>query len=77
MQRLTIEPGIAEKLKELREPAVICDESGKAIGYYAPTFGTSRPANDSPNSTEELLRRAAEGGGRSLNEIMADLEASA
>lgn len=75
MQRLTIDPEIAERLKELREPAIICDESGNAIGYYAPTASSPRAANESPNSTEELLRRAAEGGGRPLNEIMADLEA--
>lgn len=74
MQRLIIEPETSVKLRDLRESAVLCDETGRALGYYAPTAATQSGGLQSPHSNEELLRRAHEGGGRTLAEILADLE---
>jgi hypothetical protein len=77
MQHIIVEPGVSVKLRDLREPAVICDETGRAMGYYSPTGVPQSGGLQSPHSTAELLRRAREGGGRTLDEIIADLEGAA
>lgn len=74
MQRLIVEAGTSIKLRDLRESAVLCDETGRALGYYAPAGANQSGGFESPHSTEELLQRAREGGGRVLAEILADLE---
>ena len=74
MQRVTVEPGTSIKLRDLRESAVLCDDTGRALGYYAPAGASQSGGRQSPHSTEELFRRAQEGGGRPLAEILADLE---
>ena len=74
MQRVIVEPGTSIKLRDLRESAVLCDDTGRALGYYAPTGASQSGGLQSPHSTAELLQRAQEGGGRSLAEILADLE---
>jgi hypothetical protein len=73
MKRITLSPDLLSQLRELQEGAFVCDESGQTIGYFA--FKSS-PAGglECPHSTEELLKRAAEGGGRTLDEILESLE---
>jgi hypothetical protein len=52
------------------------DEAGKVIGWFTPSANTSAlPAHLLPQiSQEEIERRSREKGGRTLAEIMADLE---
>ena len=74
MKRITLSPELLSKLRELQEGAFVCDESGQTIGYFAFKSAASAGGDQGPLSTEELLKRAAEGGGRSLNEILASLD---
>jgi len=53
----------------------ICDESGNVLGYFSPKGDRSLYEGiEVPISEEELDRREKEGGGRTLAEILADLE---
>lgn len=74
MKRITLSPELLSKLRELQEGAFVCDEAGQTIGYFAFKGAASADGLDSRLSTEELLKRAAEGGGRTLNEILSSLE---
>lgn len=65
----------AATVAELSEDEIIefCDESGRVLGRFRPAVYYD-PAAQPQISDEEMSRRAAEGGGRSLAEIMADWE---
>jgi hypothetical protein len=74
MNRIVVDQSICDTLSELCVPAELCDKSGRVIGYFHPAGDDDYEGYESPLSDEELDRRAREGGGRSLEEIMADLE---
>ena len=60
---------------ELRQAVEVCDESGQVLGLFYPTINGARDEDpEPPISEEELARRSKERRGRSLAEIMADLE---
>lgn len=74
MKKIIVDQAICDQLSDVCDPAELCDESGRVIGYFHPAVDDDYEGYESPNSVEELERRAKEGGGRSLDEIMADLE---
>lgn len=75
MQKLIVDPIFKAKLTAASDGAVLCDETGTAIGYFAPVADKSLYEGvDSPISEEELRQRKQEGGGRTLREILSDLE---
>ena len=75
MNRIVIDQASVEKLGALEQLAELCDESGHVLGYFTPTQDRSLYEGvESPISGEELTRRIKDGGGRTLPEIMADLE---
>jgi hypothetical protein len=89
MTKITVNAEMMAKLHHLTEPTELCDESGKILGHFYPAVpgnGTERQPR-SPFSKEELERRrqlriseeeidrrVRQGGGRTLAEILADLE---
>ena len=78
MTRIVLDPQMRAKLNGLREPVEFCDEEGHVLGHYSPV--ADRALYDSvkvPFTDEELDRFEQEPGGRSLAEILADLEKKA
>ena len=75
MSTITIDPSLSEKLRILVQPVVLCDESGRVLGRYIPD---ARPETSQPQiGDEEMARRKQEGGGRTLDAILRDLEGRA
>jgi len=71
MPKLTI-ASLPEKLLTLTHAVDLCDAQGHVVGRYTPT---GRFAGMEPKvSDDELDRRERQGGGRTLAEIVADLE---
>jgi hypothetical protein len=70
-------PRLAET--ELSQHLVLCDKTGRVLGHYLPTALYNRLVCQSESArvgTEELQRRLAEPGRRSLVEIWDRLEKS-
>ncbi len=74
MNQVIIDQSTSEKLALAGEPVELRDTTGRLLGYFHPPDDDLYGGYESPTSAEELERRAHEGGGRSLKEIMADLE---
>jgi hypothetical protein len=75
VERVILDAGLRAKLGDLTNPFPIYDESGRIVVYVTPAEDRSLYEGvDLGASTEELMRREQEGGGRSLREIMVDLE---
>jgi hypothetical protein len=64
-----------EKLRHVNERMEIRDQKGELIGYFSPRIDRSLyDSVDIPVDDDELRRRAQKGGGRTLTEILAELE---
>ncbi len=74
MNKIILDGDALEKFGGLKDGGEVCDSTGRTIGFFTPVGCSDESRPDSPRSTEELLRRADEGGGRTLPEIFADLE---
>lgn len=75
MNRIVVDRSFVNQLGVQAEIAALYDPAGHILGYFTPAAGTSEYEGvDSPASDEEIERRSREGGGRTLTEIMADLE---
>jgi len=75
MTRVTIDPITRAKLSNLDSYLELCDETGNVIGYFTPLEDRALYKGvDSPESDEELDRRSREESGRSLDDILRDLE---
>jgi hypothetical protein len=76
MNLFVVDHAHAAKLDSIgQQCAEIRDESGRLLGYFTPAVDHSiYEGVESPISAEEMTRRIQQGGGRSLKEIMADLE---
>ena len=76
MGKVVLDSTMRSKLADLRYEIELCDESGTTVGYFVPPEW-HRELYAWANtlvSDEELERAAQEPGGRTLAEIMADLE---
>ena len=74
MSRVVLESALLSKLANLVQPVELCDESGRVVGQFTPAF-VPVPSDLEPQvSNEELQRRLAGGGGRTLEQILSDLE---
>jgi hypothetical protein len=73
---ITLSAEAASKLRQAEVRVEIQDEAGRSLGYFVPAAERElyRTAEIPPFNAEELRRLAAQGGGRTLAEIMADLE---
>ena len=72
MTKIVIDAALRSKLRGLKEAAKLVDEAGHVLGDFLPaSYAKDRePQIDE----EEIERRLRAGGGRSLAEILADLE---
>lgn len=70
MKRVVLDSSALAKFPR-DEIVEICDESGRVVGRFRPAVYDD-PAAQPQISDEEMDRRLAEGGGRSLAEIMTD-----
>jgi hypothetical protein len=69
------DPATLNKLRQINERVEIRDEAGELIGYFTPSIDRALYESvEIPVSEDELRRRAQKGGGRTLTEILADLE---
>lgn len=75
MTKLVLDPSLRAKLHNV-EAAELCDEAGRTFGHFLSEEAYRRLvyswANDQVTD-EELQRRLAEPGGRTLAEIQTDL----
>ena len=80
MTKVVLDTGVLSKLAGIRETALLCDQSGRVIGYFEPLeppTGKGADGTESPFSDEEIQRFREQRSGRSLQEILAALEGSA
>ena len=75
MPELILDPTTSNQLRQFQEPVELRDPRGLPLGTFTP-FDERRLYRETeiPFTTEELKRFAAEPGGRTLAEILADLE---
>lgn len=75
MERVVLDAALRAKLGDLSNPFPIFDEAGRIVVYVTPAEDHSLYEGVGLGaSPEELARREQEGGGRSLREILTDLE---
>jgi hypothetical protein len=78
MTQVILDRATLDKLRQVQEVARLCDETGGVVGYFHPVIDPSEYEGlEPPMSEEEMARRLQEPGGRSLAEILADLEKQA
>jgi hypothetical protein len=75
MSTLVLDQSAIDKLRTVvGSPAEVRDERGVLWGYFQPAVSPETLAQyECPLSEEELERRAQEGGGRPLADILRDL----
>ena len=75
MTRLTLDDVMVAKLADSKEPMELCDKAGHVLGFFHPVTADLKYENyEPPISDAEIERLAKQRGGRTLAEIMADLE---
>ena len=77
MTKVVLDTGFLSKLAGIRETALLCDESGRVIGYFEPLeppTGKGEDGAESPFSDDEIERFRKQRSGRSLQDILAALE---
>ncbi len=76
MTRVTADAVLLSKLGNCESVVELCDETGRLLGYFHPAGAPSKieGENLSPISDEEIERCRSQRTGRSLTEILADLE---
>jgi hypothetical protein len=74
MSKVVLDQTLRAKLNGLNEPLELCDETGRTVGHFLPAgayqkllYAAAEAACPFPK--EELERRQAESGGRSLADI--------
>ena len=74
MSILVLDQSAIQKLKAVAAIAEVRDEQGTLVGYFHPAVTPETVDQyECPLSEEELRRRAQEGGGRPLADILNDL----
>ena len=75
MNRLVVDSATLARLRDVRQTLELCDDSGHVVGHFVPTVDHSQYSDLEPQiSEDELDRRERVRGGRSLAEILTDLE---
>jgi hypothetical protein len=80
MTKVVLDTGFLSKLAGIRETALLCDHTGRVIGYFEPLeppTGKGADGTESPFSDEQVQRFRQQRSGRSLQEILAVLERAA
>ncbi len=75
MTKLVIDSLMESQLRGKRDSLELVNGAGRLIGYFTPVdLQLESMPTEVPFSASQLDRREQESGGRSLAEIMADLE---
>lgn len=75
MNQITFDDSLSRQVSGLAEPCIVVNQAGKKIGYFTPEVPAAIYEKVKASiSLEELKRRSQMEGGRTLAEIMADLE---
>ncbi len=77
MTQVILDATTSAKLSSLQSPVVLCDETGRTLGYFQPTVPLSemqRLIAQCPFSEDELSRRQQVRTGRPLADIVEDLK---
>ncbi|MGH7169626.1 MAG: hypothetical protein ACRELF_03830 [Gemmataceae bacterium] len=78
MNRVIVDPDTRTKLANARQTLELCDDSGRVLGHFLPIEDHDADSGREPRISDvEIARRLRCGGGRSLAEILADLEKKA
>jgi len=73
--RITVDDALRTRFHNFDSRLEVCDESGHLLGYFTPaTANAMYEGIESPTDPQELQRRSREGGGRSLEAILDDLQ---
>ena len=73
--KVTLDAHTCTRLGDMTQCLEFCDETGRTLGYFTPAEDPALYAEIHPPISEnELREREAEKGGRSLKQILADLE---
>jgi hypothetical protein len=77
MTRVILDRATLARLHDLKERLEVCDESGETLGFFQPAPSRDRSLYATaqvPVTEAELDRAEQQPGGRTLAEILADLE---
>jgi hypothetical protein len=75
MDRIIVDESFTSQLPNVEAPCLVFDSTGKKIGCFTPEVAASLYEAAGPTvSEEELARRERVGGGRSLAEILNDVQ---
>ena len=75
MPSLILDQLTIDRMKTVEVGVEVRDPEGNLIGFFHPAITPADVVQfECPASEEELLRRAREGGGRPLTDIVDDLE---
>jgi hypothetical protein len=77
MIRITVDEVLLRKLHNLSEPLELCDNSGRVLGHFVPTFDLSKYEPWEPEFSEEELRAEEESNGKRYTtvEVLAHFKA--
>jgi hypothetical protein len=75
MVRITVDNELLAKLGDLKSPVTLQDATGRVLAYLTPAEDRSiYDELDIGISVEELNRRRKAGGGKTLDEVLAECE---
>ena len=77
MTRVVIDTGFFSKLADIRETALLCDASGRAIGYFEPLeppTGKGEDGTESPFTDEDIERFRQQRSGSPLRDVVKAME---
>jgi hypothetical protein len=79
MTKLTVDPELRAKLGDFQDLVEFHDESGRVVGFFHPVPAANASSNQSksPISDEEIETARQQRTGRSLADIVADLDRQA
>ena len=72
MTKIILDKQTRANLRDLQETLQFVDESGRVLGLFTPTVDADKLAPQI--SEQEIQRRVMQSGGRTLPEILHDLE---
>jgi hypothetical protein len=76
MGKVIVDSAVELKFRNAAQTVEICSSSGQLLGHFVPAGSSSHSSGVEPKITEEeMARREQAGGGRSLTDILTNLEA--
>ena len=75
MTRVVADPTLRKQFGDFHQQVELCDENGQTLGFFVPCLPKFKAPADtqSPYSADELRRRAAEPGAKTLPEVWREI----